>query len=163
MKKPKIVGYIHQGYNDDLPKTFVVGSYKTQCGGCDSMSYKGSHEDIETLVREQGKLGNVVFEGLTISSTLSRWRRIEDEYEDFAWAFMMTAEEECYNRIMARNGGREPKRNNKGLADYQIKYRGCMKHMEVLRQEERNVVELTSDDTGYEKFKELLIASSSPH
>jgi hypothetical protein len=157
MKKPKIVGYVHEG-KDELPRTFIVGSYKTQCGGCDSMSYKGSHDDMELLVRQMGKQGNVVFEGLTISSTLTRWKRIDDEYGDFVWAFMMTPEEECHRRILARNGGREPKRNAKGLADYQIKYRGCMSHIGQLREENRTVVELDSDDVSYERFKELLIA-----
>lgn len=153
-KKPKTIAY----RVDTRPKeTIVIGRYETQCGGCDSMSYKGSHEDIEHMVRGFSIYTNVIFEGLTISSTLSRWRRISDENPGkFIWAFMMTSEEECYRRIMARNGGREPKRDAKGIADYQRKYRGCMKHMAQLKEEGQRVLELTSDDEGYEKMLEAL-------
>lgn len=148
MKKPKIVAYkVHTSVFDK--PTYIIGSYKTQCGGCDSMSYKGSHDDIESLVREFAQEGNVIFEGLTISSTLTRWRRIDEEYGNFYWAFMMTPEEECHQRILARNGGKEPKRNEKGLADYQIKYRGCMNHLAALKEEGKQTLELTSDDEGY--------------
>lgn len=151
MKKPKIVAYkVHTSVFDK--PTFIIGSYATQCGGCDSLSYKGSHDDMEAMVREFAQEGNVIFEGLTISSTLTRWKRIDDEYGDFVWAFMMTPEEECHQRILARNGGKEPKRNEKGLADYQIKYRGCMNHIPQLLEENRTVLELTSDDEGYEKM-----------
>lgn len=148
MKKPKIVAYkVHTSVFDK--PTYIIGSYKTQCGGCDSMSYKGSHDDMEAMVREFAQEGNVIFEGLTISSTLTRWKRIDDEYGDFWWAFMMTPEEECHRRILARKGGKEPKRNEKGLADYQIKYRGCMNHITQLSEEGRQVLQLHSDEEGY--------------
>lgn len=153
-KKPKIVAYKVFIGPLRMP-LYIIGSYKTQCGGCDSLSYKGSHDDIEAMVREFGKQGNVIFEGLTISSTLTRWKRIDEEFM-FAWAFMTTPEEECYRRILARNGGREPKRNNKGLADYQIKHRGCMRHMKELEEAGRLVVGLTSDDDGYRKLGSLM-------
>lgn len=154
-KKPKVVGYWTEA---SLGKrTFIVGSYKTQCGGCDAMSYKGSHDDIESLIRQAMDTGNVIFEGLTISSTLSRWQRISaDRPGMFWWAFMTTPEEECHRRILARNGGREPKRDEKGLADYQKKYRGCMRHMQELEIAGEQVVGLTSDDYGYEVMLKIL-------
>lgn len=155
-KKPKIVGYIVKTPGYQKP-TFVVGRYETQCGGCDSMSYKGSHQDIENLIRESLPHGNVVYEGLTISSTLSRWQRISDENPgQFVWAFMETSEEECLRRILARNGGKDPKRNEKGIADYQIKYRNCMHQRGNLLKLGERVVDLTSDDEGYQKLISLL-------
>lgn len=153
-KKPKCIGYIIPG----PPSTFVVGRYETQCGGCDSMSYKGSHEDIEALVREGATKGyNVVFEGLTISSTLTRWKRIADEFGDFWWTFMKTSEEECHARILDRNGGREPKHHDNGLADYQIKHRACMRQSLALQAEHGNhVAELESDDESFNIMLALL-------
>lgn len=168
-KKPKIVAYkcemptdvfvSYTGYVRATPQspTYIIGSYKTQCGGCDSMSYKGSHNDIEELVRAAAEKGNVIFEGLTISSTLTRWQGVSDSFPgEFVWAFMMTPEEECHQRILARNGGKEPKRDAKGLADYQRKYRGCMNHIIQLRERGERVLELTSDDEGYEKLLGML-------
>lgn len=151
-KEPKIVAYeLVAG-----KPTFIVGKYETQCGGCDAMSYKGSHDDIEALVREFLPQGNVIFEGLTISSTLTRWRRISDENPgEFIWAFMDTPEEVCHQRILARSG-REPKRDAKGLADYNKKWRGCMRHAVELQEQGQRVEMLSSDDAGYEKFLELL-------
>lgn len=161
-KKPKIVAYkTWPDFEDQTqplqPPTYIIGRYETQCGGCDSMSYKGSHDDIEELVRESLRWGNVIFEGLTISSTLTRWQRISDENPGlFVWAFMVTPVEECYRRILARNGGREPKRDNKGLADYQRKYNGCMNHITQLREKGERVLELTSDDEGYRALLQVL-------
>src|SRR5688572_16155116 len=163
-KKPKIAVYrvvrepfVHySGFVKTKPDTYIIGPYRTQCGGCDALSYKGSHEDIERLVRYYAGRGDVIFEGLTISSTVSRWQGISNDFPGrFIWAFMMTPEEECHQRILARNGGREPKVKN-GLADYQIKYRGCMRHLETLKGQGERTLELTSDDAGYQKLLEAL-------
>lgn len=165
-KKPKVVAYkvtapkepfIHySGFVRTFEPqiTYVIGRYETQCGGCDALSYKGSHEDIEEMVRLGAAKGNVIFEGLTISSTLTRWQRISDDFPgQFVWAFMMTPVEECYRRILARSG-REPKRNDKGIADHQIKYAGCIRHINQLKLKGEQVLELTSDDAGYQKLLE---------
>lgn len=69
---------------------------------------------------------------------------------------MMTPEEECHQRILSRNGGREPKHDAKGDADYNRKYRGCMNHLAMLKSEQANVMELTSDDEGYATLIEVL-------
>lgn len=169
-KNPKIIGYkceptrIRKDYHgwdqyiDKLigPPTYIIGRYETQCGGCDSMSYKGSHTDIENLIRSFFPDGNVIFEGLTISSTITRWLRISEENPGtFVWAFMNTTEEECYRRIIARSG-REPKRDAKGLADYNRKHHGCIVQMNKLKALNENVIEIGSDDAGYKKLLEVL-------
>jgi energy-coupling factor transporter ATP-binding protein EcfA2 len=154
-KKPKIVAYKVFGPAKTL--TYVVGPYRTQCGGCDALSYKGSHNDIEAFVREYLPQGNVIFEGLTISSTVTRWMNISKENPGrYVWTFMNTPEEECYQRIMSRNGGREPKRDAKGQADYNIKYRGCMNHVQTLISQGERVLSIGSDDAGYQKMIEVL-------
>lgn len=162
-KTEKIVAYRIPGMDDSIwqdfkpvPPLYIIGRYETQCGGCDALSYKGAHEDIEEMVREAAKKGHVIFEGLTISSTITRWQRVSDAYPgQFVWAFMDTPEEICHQRILARSG-REPKRDNRGLADYQRKYRGCMQHVEQLKAKGERVELLSSDDAGYKKLLELL-------
>lgn len=158
-KKPRIVAY-----KVDYPsprQTIVVGKYATKCGGCDSMSYKGSHDDIENLVRGASLYGNVIYEGLTISSTITRWLTISEEIPgEFVWAFMSTSEDKCYKRILARSG-REPKRNKKGLADYNIKYRSCLTQKNRLIGLGEQVINLSSDTRGYKKLLEALNAPPS--
>lgn len=153
-KKPKTVAY--RVFTS--PVTFVIGRYDTACGGCDSMSYKGSHTDIEELVRGAADKGNVIYEGLTISSTISRWKTISADYPGrFVWMFMDTPVDICHTRILARSG-REPKRNEKGLADYQIKHGHCLKQVEQLLEAGEHVVEVSSDEEGYETLlRELKI------
>jgi GTPase SAR1 family protein len=156
-KSEKIVAY--KVTTGDVHPTYVIGPYRTQCGGCDALSYKGSHTDIEEMVREAAQKGNVIFEGLTISSTITRWLNVSKDFPNrFIWAFMMTPEEECYHRILARSG-REPKRDVNGLADYNKKYRGCMKHIQELSLQGERTLELTSDDEGYKTFIEALNGS----
>lgn len=168
-KKEKIVGYlcfrsekdlvnwdIYVGEHRPIP-TFVVGSYKSQCGGCDSLSYKGSHDDIEDLVRQGAAKGNVIYEGLTVSSTRTRWLGVSRDYPgQFVWAFMATPEEECYRRILSRSGGREPKRDARGLADYNRKHRGCLVQKAKCIEDGERVVDLTSDDIGYAQLLTIL-------
>lgn len=151
MKRPKTVGYLIKGFYGEEPDIFIVGSYNTQCGGCDSMSYKGAHDDFERMIREHAALGhNVIFEGLTVSSTITRWQRVSNDFPDFWWGFMDTPEETCHQRILSRNGGKEPKHHgSQGLADYQIKYRACQHQIQTLKASDEQVVMLSSDDNGY--------------
>lgn len=151
MRRPSTVGYIIKGFHSEEPDIFVVGRYDTQCGGCDSMSYKGAHDDFERMIRDHAALEyNVIFEGLTVSSTITRWARVSKDFPDFWWAYMATPEEVCHQRILARNGGKEPKHHGKQqLADYQIKYRACLHQIETLKSTDEQVMMLTSDDNGY--------------
>lgn len=150
-KKPRTVGYLIKGFEADEPDLFIVGRYDTQCGGCDSMSYKGAHDDMEKMIREHAAAGHsVVFEGLTVSSTLTRWLGVSNDYPDFWWAFMSTPEDVCHERILSRNGGKEPKHKGPhNLADYQIKYRACMRHVDQLKAQGEQVMLLSSDNVGY--------------
>lgn len=159
-KVPRTVAYKCQMPDGSL--TYVIGRYETQCGGCDSMSYKGSHDDIEQMVRFGLEKGHVIFEGLTISSTLTRWMRISQENPGkFVWAFMNTDVEVCHQRILGRSG-REPKRDAKGLADYQKKYNGCMKHIVALREQGELVIELSSDEAGYQQMLGVFTDATQP-
>ena len=158
-KKPKIGGYlIYPPEGSTAPPTFLVGSYETKCGGCDSMSYKGSMDDIEDLVREGVEKGyNVIFEGLVVTSVINRWRTVANDYpRRWVWMFMATPEEECHQRIVARNG-REPKRRGpRNLADYNIKFAASMNHYQRLKEEGENPIAILSDRAGYEALKSNL-------
>lgn len=155
-KKEKVVAYkVHTSiYN--LP-TFVMGRYETQCGGWDAISHKGSHVDLEEMCIQAGAKGNVIFEGLTVSSSYTRWLNVSHTYPgQMVFAFMNTPEEVCHERILARNGGREPKHDAKGLADYNHKFRNCVVQSAKLEAMGERVVWLSSDTNGYQKLLELL-------
>lgn len=155
-KKPRIGGYlIYPPSDSSAAPTFLVGSYETKCGGCDSMSYKGSMDDIEALVREGVEKGyNVIFEGLVVTSVINRWRTVANDYpRRWVWMFMVTPEEECHRRIVARNG-REPKRHGpRQLADYNIKYAASMNHYARLEAEGEHPLPVLSDAEGYGQLK----------
>ncbi len=156
-KKSRIIGYIVQASAGTTP-TFIVGSYETKCGGCDSISYKGSMEDIEDLVCEGAEKGyNVIFEGLVVTSTINRWREVADDFPgQYTWAFMMTPEEECHRRIVARNG-REPKRKGpRQIADYNIKYAASMHHRQMMIAQGARIIDLYSDRESYSRLKSVL-------
>lgn len=158
MKKPKIIGYLIKGFENDEPDIFILGRYETKCGGCDSISYKGAHVDMEVLIRQHAALGhNVVYEGLVVTSSITRWLRVNNDFPDFWWAYMDTPEEECHQRILARNGGKEPKHHGKyQLADYQTKYRSCLKQINILNSQDKKVVMLNSNDNGYNILLNIL-------
>lgn len=138
--------------------TYIIGKYETQCGGCDSMSYKGSHDDIQKMVESYAELGNVLYEGLTLSSSYGRFLKVSEKFPgQFVWAFLDTPEETCHQRILSRNGGKEPKRDAKGIADYNRKYRGCVVQRQKLIDLGERVIDISSDDTGYAKLLEVLI------
>jgi GTPase SAR1 family protein len=156
-KKARVLGYTVQAGEGETP-TFIVGSYETKCGGCDSISYKGSMDDIEALVREAaGKGYNVIFEGLVVTSTINRWMEVADDFPGkYLWAFMMTTEEECHRRIVARNG-REPKRKGpRQIADYNIKYAASMHHKQMMEAQGRPFILLESDEESYQRLKSAL-------
>lgn len=155
-KKEKIVAYTAHTSVYQL-QTYVMGRYETQCGGWDALSYKGSHEDLEEMCIQAAEKGHVIFEGLTVSSSYTRWLNVSKAYPgQMVFAFMDTPEEVCYERILARNGGREPKRDAKGLADYNRKFRNCVVQSKKLEDMGERVVWLSSDDAGYQKLLELL-------
>lgn len=161
-KKEKIVAYKvwnewHDKDNQIGTPTFVMGRYETQCGGWDALSYKGSHQDLEEMCIQAGAKGHVIFEGLTVSSSYTRWLNVSKAYPgSMVFAFMDTPEETCHERILLRNGGKEPKRDAKGLADYNHKFRNCVVQSAKLEAMGERVVWLSSDDTGYAKLLELL-------
>ena len=164
-KKEKVVAYRVEPFNNPFENvhsklpTFVMGRYETQCGGWDAMSYKGSHQDLEEMCIQAGAKGNVIFEGLTVSSSYTRWLNVSKAFPGhMVFAFMDTPEEVCYQRILSRNGGKEPKRDAKGLADYNHKFRNCVVQSAKLEAMGERVVWLSSDDAGYQKLLELLNA-----
>src|SRR3990167_3725813 len=79
---------------------YVIGSYATACGGCDTIS---DVNDTQSYIEECVSLGgSVVFEGLLLSGCYGRWLGVSKKLGDFVWAFMDTPIETCLERTKQR-------------------------------------------------------------
>lgn len=79
---------------------YVLGKYETACGGCDTIKTVQQVIDLATELAEQG---DVLFEGILISTTYGAVGQWSERYgDDFAFAFMTTPVEECVRRVEAR-------------------------------------------------------------
>ena len=59
------------------PRLYVVGRYKTACGGLDTFSYKGAAEDITLIVGDLARKGNVLCEGILHMSSWGHQRLVD--------------------------------------------------------------------------------------
>ena len=102
-----------QNYIMNLPtgkQLYVVGSYATECGGCDTIQ---PYREIWPRVVKFAEMGQVVFEGALVSSSYGNIGRASETYGDqFVFAFLNTPLEVCLKRIVAR---RVAKGNHKPL------------------------------------------------
>lgn len=85
----------------------AVGDYRPACGGAEGMK----QAEIERLVRKYAREGHVLFEGLLISSVVSRWRRLAVELGNVTFAFLCPPVEICVERTLARNAARQKPRS----------------------------------------------------
>lgn len=98
-KRREIVGHFIERLN-----LYIVGPYDGRNGP--DVWKNDAH--VEKKVRECARQGmNVLFEGLTITSSWERWRNVADDWpDDFWWLFVDPPLEVCVARVLKRNGGR---------------------------------------------------------
>lgn len=59
--------------------TIVIGPYDSNCGGCDKYTWSGSHDQIvEAIEVAAARFSHVVFEGVTITSSFTRYRDLSE-------------------------------------------------------------------------------------
>lgn len=96
-KKP--LGYRFQPEWLSKP-VYVVGFYRTACGGCDLIH---PYDRIWPRVAHYAELGHVIFEGALISGNYGSIGRASERYGDqFVFAFMTTPLEVCIERVRRR-------------------------------------------------------------
>lgn len=118
-------------------KLFVVGSYRTACGGCDGIQ---PYALIWPRVVKFAKLGHVLFEGALISSSYGNIGRASEAFGDeFVFAFMNTPLEVCLERIRKR---REAKGNTKPVDPKNVasKIKTIAKSIQVATEKHRRIV-----------------------
>lgn len=85
--------------NSAIP-TYVLGSYENQCGGMDGIV---SVQHQAQLIHKYAEMGNVVYEGLLMSTYYGGLGREMEMYGDnHIWAFLDTPIDVCIDRVKAR-------------------------------------------------------------
>jgi hypothetical protein len=96
--------------------TIVVGAYKTACGGLDTvpsfdLSFSATAEAARLAqehadLKWNGQGATVIAEGVLASTVWSSWslfdRNMEANGHQFAWCYLDTPLEACFERIRAR-------------------------------------------------------------
>lgn len=152
-------------YNLFNLNTFVVGRYDVACGGVDTMPKPKDMPDwnsmdvVEQEVRRYAKMGNVLFEGLIVSSVYGRWAKIAEEFP-FTWAFLDTPMEVCRQRVGERNGGKLLKNEELGLEKTHLGlvYRRCQTHLRRAQAAGLNVL-VVNYERAYETIQEQLLSA----
>lgn len=108
-KRGRPLGYAMNVDCCDKP-VYVIGSYRTQCGGCDAIL---PYSEIWPRIEHYAALGHILFEGALVSSSYGNIGRASVVYKNnFVFAFLNTPLSVCLSRIKAR---RETKGNFKPL------------------------------------------------
>lgn len=95
---------------------YIVGSYKTACGGCDGIQ---PYALIWPRVLDYATRGHVLFEGALVSNSYGNIGRYSEMFGDqFVFAFLDTPLKTCIDRILERrkkNGNIKPFDPNKSV------------------------------------------------
>jgi len=142
---------------------FFVGKYATDCGGTDSMSWKGAADDICDLVHHKAMHGPVVFEGLMASSwgtgrLLELWERCEKKLHVI---MLTTPLEVCLESVNKR---RREKALSLGKPDpgpvnpenTTSKYHGSLKGAQNLQARGMTTIEYLDREAALARALELL-------
>ena len=108
-KVPTVIGYSCKG--KDLQNLFVLGQYKTTCGGCDGFSWRGAYPWIFDQLRlYQCTHGNVLYEGMTLSGDRNWISKLAAEGLPVEAIYLETTLEDCHTAVNLRRAekGKEP-------------------------------------------------------
>ncbi len=131
-------------------KLYVVGEYQEYAahGGADGIK---TSDEICRRVREFSKYGNVIFEGVIVSTVYQRWADLSIEIDQpWLWLCLDTTLEQCYKNISYRNLGRL---YNKELVDE--KYKTVIRTAERAEKDGEWVLQLSNDD-AYNRIEEWM-------
>lgn len=85
---------------------YVIGRYSgAPCSGADGLY--PLKDIVLPLIRHYAKLGHVLIEGLVLSSAVSLWTDVAEEFPgEVLLAFMDTPVDVCIQQVYKRNGGK---------------------------------------------------------
>src|SRR5690242_7858549 len=91
------------GYYSNSLSAYFVGRYATACGGCDTIK---TQAETKQRVADWSQSGDVIFEGILVSTIFGPWLEFSKNHGGMIWAFLDTPLELCLERIQIRNGGK---------------------------------------------------------
>jgi len=129
------------GYKLSVPwldkPLFIVGAYKTKCGGCDSIQ---PYALIWPRIAAYAQEGHVLFEGALVSSSYGTIGRASEVFGDeMVFAFLDTPLEKCIKRVESRRLARG---NTKPLdpKNVIVKFKNVERSIRVITEIGRRVV-----------------------
>ncbi len=87
---------------EDDHRTTLIGHYESPCGGCDTIA---NVDHIYKLVDERAQYGDVIFEGMIISSEFQRTLDLSKKH-DLHVIQLSTSEDECVRSVNLRRAAR---------------------------------------------------------
>lgn len=150
VKKPK--GYRCE-YKGEL--VFVVGSYETVCGGCDTVS---TQDEIHQLIEDFAFDGHVLFEGLFISHIYGRYAKLaKSDPDNFLFIMLETDFDTCMEHIRKRRreSGKDDHLKDSVYHNARRTYDSTYRIREKLDVDGLHWVELPLDNR-FERFEEIL-------
>lgn len=131
------------GYHDDRNDVIVCGSYRTGCGGMDTMpNFEVARQAIE---KAAFSASHVIAEGVLASTVYESWhlfaRALQERGKVFAFVYLHTPLDECLRRIYARNGGKPIKEDQ-----VKAKVKAVMRTREKAIKDKHAVYDLPADD-----------------
>lgn len=91
----------HTGYYLKDLNLYILGRYKTICGGCDGI--KSPTEICYYLKQLFAMRGRVLYEGITVSHTFRRYSALAEKHGgDYRFIFLDTPRDVCEERVRAR-------------------------------------------------------------
>ena len=80
----------------------LLGTYDTQCGGCDSLGSRTDQQYLCDLALKLSREHDVFLEGMLVSHTFLRWHRLALKVPDYRFRFLDTPLDTCIERVKAR-------------------------------------------------------------
>lgn len=129
---------------------YILGGYETACGGCDTIK---TADEVYALIRELSQTGDVLFEGLLLSTEVNRFLTLPS-VSSYA-VFINLPVEKCLEQVNARRRAKDPSKEDVNPANTISKHRGVVLTERRLIAAGRNVVR--GDYNGcYNKIKQIL-------
>lgn len=133
-----------------LGNLYVIGRYSgAACSGADGLY--PLKDIVQPLVRHYAKLGLVIVEGLVLSSAVTLWCEVVDEFPGrVALAFLDTPADKCIAQVYKRNGG-------KPIQEWQVRQHHKTIQNQRARFAERGIrVEIIDHRRAYAQVTDLL-------
>lgn len=110
---------------------YVLGHYETACGGCDTIK---TADEVFALVDKLRKEGDVLFEGLLLSTEVNRTVAAGDIHN----VFFDVPVVQCLSQINARRRAKDPSKEDVDPTNTTSKHRGVARaHQRLLTVKEK--------------------------